>query len=351
MSYNSGMKKYTHLTKEERFLVEFLRSIEITQKSIAELLGRDPGTISREIKKHRKKKSGEYDAKYASLQAESARRNASHKGRIIEENEDLKIYIIKGLILDWSPDVIAGRMKKEGKPFYASKTAIYDWLYSAWGQLYCGLLPSQSYRKKKRKAKKTKREMIPNRIGLDARPAEFKAEFGHYETDTIVSGKKTGGKAAIVSVIDPKSKYVGLHKISSLSPVSNEAAIQSILEQFSNPKSLTRDNGIENKNHQQTLIPSYFCRAYHSWEKPHVENENKLTRFYIPKGTNIDDVSEDELAGTEWLLNQKPRKSLDYRSPYEVMIENGQLKNLSQKVSQYALNRIVSNCSLVALHG
>jgi IS30 family transposase len=345
------MKNYTHLRDEERYLIESLHCMGIYQDSIGELLGRDPGTISREIKKHRKKKSGEYDAKYAIQQAGTDRRNASHKGKKIEENEDLKIYIIKGLILDWSPDVIAGRMKKEGKPFYASKTAIYDWLYSAWGQLYCGLLPAQNYHKKKHKGKKTKREMIPNRIGIEARPAGFKAEFGHYEADTIVSGKNTGGKAAIVSVIDPKSKYVGLRKIPSLSPVFNEAAIQSIINQYNEPKSLTRDNGIENKNHQKTLTPSYFCRAYHSWEKPHIENENKLTRFYIPKGANIDDISDDQIAGVEWMLNQKPRKSLDYRSPYEVMIENRQLKSSLQKVSQYALNRIVSNCSLVALHG
>jgi len=345
------MKNYTHLSNEERYLIEYFRQEEINQDSIGKLLDRDPGTISREIKKHHKKKNSEYDAKYAIQQAGADRRNASHKGKKIEENEDLKIYIIKGLILDWGPDVIAGRMKKEGRPFYASKTAIYDWLYSAWGQMYCGLLPAQNYRKRKRKAKKTKREMIPNRVGIDARPAGFEAEFGNYEADTIVSGKRTGGKAAIVTVIDPKSKYVGLRKISSLSPVFNEAAIQSILDQYVDPKSITRDNGIENKNHQQTLTPSYFCRAYHSWEKPHIENENKLTRFYIPKGANIDDISDDQIAGSEWMLNQKPRKSLDYHTPHEVMIENRQLKNPSRKVSQYALNRIVLNCSLVALHG
>jgi IS30 family transposase len=350
MSYNSGMKKYTHLAKEERFLIEFLLSNQITQESIAKLLSRDESTISREIERHRKK-SGEYAAQYAIHQARNLRHLASYKGKKIEKNEDLKVYIIKGLILDWSPDIIAGRMKKEGKPFYASKTAIYEWLYSAWGQMYCVLLPSKQYRKKKRKAKKTAREMIPNRIGIESRPSGFEAEFGHLQTDTIVSGKKTKGKSATTVTVEPLASYVEIRRIPNMTPAANEAAVQNSIARFNNPKSLTRDNGLENKNHGQTSVPSYFCNPYHSWEKPNVENMNLQIRFYIPKGANIDDICDDEIDGIQWLLNNKPRKSLDYRTPYEVMIENGQLKNQLPKVSQYALNRIDFNRSLVALHG
>jgi IS30 family transposase len=345
------MENYTHLTNEERYLIEFLRKWGIYQESIAELLGRNPATISREIKKRHKQKSGEYDAKYAIHLAYRERKYARFQGKKIHNNEELKIYIIKGLILDWSPAVIAGRMKKEGRLFYASKNAIYEWLRSPWGWIYSGLLPANFHQKKRRKAKKTQREMIPNRIGIEARPVGFEAEFGHLQTDTMVSGKKTGGKAALTTTIEPQASYVEIRRITNMTPDANEAAVWDSINQMNDVKSLTRDRGLENKKHKQTAVPSFFCNPYCSWEKPHIENMNKQIRFYVPKGMNLDDLTDDEIADIQWLLNNKPRQSLDWRTPYEVMLENGRLKYYNPKVNQYALNCANFNRSLVAIQG
>ena len=343
------MKRYKHLDQNERDRMQALLSSGHLQKEIAEILERDKGTISRELDKG-SMKTGIYKAKYAHHKAYVRKKYARYQGKKINENEELKTFIIAGLILDWNPDEISGRMKELKKPFYASKTAIYEWLYSIHGQLYCCLLPSKQYRKKKRKKeKKTKREMIPNRVGIEEKPFNYGTITGDMETDTIVSGHKTGSKVAITVVKDIVSKLVGLRKISSTKPALNEKAIDDILLNL-NARYLVRDNGIENKNHEQALVPSFFCHPFSSYEKPHVENENKGLRKYFPKGCDLGEYSQEYISLVEWVLNNKPRKCLRYKTPHEVAIESGLIRE-PLKVSQYAISTVNFNCSLVALQG
>ncbi|MFA5169355.1 MAG: IS30 family transposase [Candidatus Paceibacterota bacterium] len=342
------MKKYKHLSQEERDRIQALFSSGHLQKEIAEVIGRDEGTISRELNKG-SMKNGAYKAEYAHHKAYLRKKYARYQGKKINENEELKVFIIKGLILDWNPDEISGRMKEQKLPYYASKTAIYEWLYSIHGQLYCPLLPSKQYRKKKRKKKKTKKEMIPNRVGIEEKPFDFGLKSGDMETDTIVSGKKTGSTAALTGVKDVFSKLIGLRKICSLKPALNEKAIDDILLPL-NTRCLVRDNGIENRNHEQALVPSFFCHPYSSYEKPHIENANKELRKYFPKGCDLNDYSQEDVSLVEWLLNNKPRKILGYKTPYEVARESGLIRQ-PLKVSRYAINLINFNCPSVALQG
>jgi IS30 family transposase len=241
-------------------------------------------------------------------------------------------------------------MKEQKLSFYASKTAIYEWLYSIHGQMYCSLLPSKRYRKKKRnKQKKAKREMIPNRVGIEEKPLDYGLKAGDMETDTIVSGHKTRSKVAITVVKDILSKLVGLRKISSTKPSLNEKAIDDIIINL-NARYLVRDNGIENKNHEQALVPSFFCHPFSASEKPHVENENKGLRKYFPKGCDLGKYSQEYISLVEWILNNKPRKCLGYKTPYEVAKESGLIRE-PLKVNQYAISSANFNCSLVALQG
>lgn len=294
-------------------------------------------------------KNGAYRASYADHRAYVRRKYAKYQGKKICEDRELETFIIKGLILDWNPDEISGRMKEQGKLFYASKTAIYEWLYSIHGQMYCCLLPSMQHRKKKRKGKKTKKEMIPNRIGIEQKPLDYGTKTGDMETDTIVSGKKTKSKAGITVVKDVFSKLVGLRKISSMKPALNEKAIDDIIVNL-NGRYLLRDNGVENKNHEQALVPSFFCHPFSAWEKPHVENENKGLRKYFPKGCDLNEYSQEYISLVEWLLNNKPRKCLGYKTPYEVARESGLIRE-PIKVDLYTINLDNSNCSSVALRG
>lgn len=202
---------------------------------------------------------------------------------------------------------------------------------------------------RKEEKKKTKKEMIPNRVGIEEKPLNYGEKAGDMETDTIVSGKKTRSKAAITVVKDILSKLVGLRKILSMKPVLNEKAIDDILLNL-NARYLVRDNGIENKNHEQALVPSYFCHPFSASEKLHVENENKGLRKYFPKGCDLNEYSQEYISLVEWTLNNKPRKCLGYKTPYGAARESGLIRE-PLKVSQYAISLDNFNCSLVALQG
>lgn len=327
--------KNKHLTQFERDRIEALLNEGHKQNEIAKILKRPKCTISREVsrncRKIRKKGStinGKYEASVAGHKAYKKRRYSKFQGKKIEENTDLKKYIIKKLKDKWSPDEIAGRMTETNKPFYASKDLIYEWLYSSYGQQYCKYLYSSRYHPKKRKEKKTKKTLIPNKKGIELRPkvVEENVEFGHCEADTIVSGKKSGGKAALAVNYERKSKLISMRKIPSIKPCEFNKAMLSIKDTYQDLKTWTMDNGIENVKYEEMDVPTFFCNPYHSWEKPGVENANKIIRWFVPKGCSIDKFSDKEIMTFENIINNKPRKSLNYKTPLEVARINNLLK-------------------------
>ena len=217
-------------------------------------------------------------------------------------------------------------MKLELDKYVSSKT-IYNWLYSSFGQQYCKYLPSNRY-KPKRRRKKTERTLIPNRTGIEERSKfiDERKEYGHFEGDTIVSGKNTKSKFALVVIQERKSRFCQIKVIENLKPRSFEKATNRILKIFSNPQSLTLDNGIENTTHERIMAETYFCNPYSSWEKGSVENLNKMIRRFVLKRSNIADYSKKKIRNITNILNNKPRKILDYKTPREVALENNLLK-------------------------
>ncbi len=327
------MKIKHHLTQEERDRIQALLDSGHRKIEVARIVGRPKGTISKEVKRNRKRvrlehgfKDGPYLAELAQIKARNRRRFAKFEWQKINENGDLKQYIVNGLSRYWSPDEISGRMKQEGQPFYASKTAIYQWLYSSRAQRYCVYLYSRRYRPRKRKAKKTKKELIPNRISVHLRPKEVLGQMGHYEADTVVSGTKTFSKAALSVLFERKARYTDFEKIPNLKPEINSRVQKEMIDKLTTVNSLTMDNGLENRSYESLNIPAYFCDPYSSWQKAGIENANKMIRWFVPKGTNINNYSEEYLAWVKWILNNKPRKSLNYRTPLEIMMENNLLK-------------------------
>lgn len=315
------------MTQFDRDRIEAMLAAGHCQKEIALVLKRSKSTISREIRRHRKK-NGVYDAKYAQHLAYCGRKYAKQQSKKINENDELLEYIVCGLLACWNPDEISGRMKKENQPFYASKTAIYAWLYSAWGQAYCRLLPSKRHRAKKQNdAKNAGREMIPDRVGIEYLPVDFGLNFGDFETDTVVSGKKSGGKAAIAVLQNVASHYARLELIPNLKPRINENAVGRMTGGFNEPRLILRDNGLEGKYHRRTPVPSIFCDAYSSWQKPHVENTNKLLRRFLPKGCDLGKYSQGYVHAVESIINNKPRKCLGYKKPIEIALAAGLLRN------------------------
>ncbi len=331
MPKKSKARSYRHLTQEDRDRLQALRDGDVKQKEIARILGVDPGTISREIarnrrkyrkKKHIKNKNARYEAGVADHKAYVRRKYAKYQGKAINENQSLKAYIVRKLKKRWNPEEISGRMRRDHEPFYASKTAIYEWLRTSIGDRYCEYLYSRRHYPKRRKDTSSKKKMIPNRIGLRRRPlgATNRTRYGHFEGDTMVSGRKTGSRAALAVIYERKAKYLDARKISSLAPKRFAVSVNEMME-HQNAKTISLDNGIENREHETLSVPAFFCDPYSSWQKGGVENGIKMIRRFIPKGVDLAVYSDDDVRYIVDILNGKPRKSLHYATPKEIMVE------------------------------
>lgn len=315
-----------HFTDSERSELEILLSKGYSQRSIAKVLGKSQSNISREITYN--SVHGIYTATKAKHKAYVNRKYSKYQGMKIQKHKVLRYFIISKLLHLWTPEMISGYLQYEQDilPSISTK-AIYKWLYSAYGQRYCTLLPKQRVRPKKRKESKGKREMIPNRIGIERRPdtASLRKEIGHLETDTMVSGKKTGSKAALTILEDRKSRRTKLKKIPNLRPSTNRIALTELTEDLY-CLTLTHDNGIENKQHEMMAteldIQTYFCDPYSSWQKGSIENTIGRIRRFIPKGADVSLYSDEYIQMIEDWLNNTPRKCLDFKTPNEVYFSN-----------------------------
>lgn len=326
-------KHHRKLNQSDRDRIEAMLESGHKQCEIAKVLGFDKSAISRELRRNpirvRQKGGtvvGPYKASIAQHKAYVRRWRAKTKGFKIEKDRELEKCIIEGLKKHWSPDEISGRMRLEGKPFYASKNLIYDWLYSSFGQRHCHLLCTKRYDKKKN-TKKTEKVMIPDRISIDERPAEVASRetFGHYEADTIVSGKRHNSTASLAVMGERKARYLSARKVKNLSPKVFTKSVKNMSQKLTKKETVTLDNGIENRDHKNLPMAAFFCDPYASWQKGGVENGNKMIRWFIPKGSDIANYSHQYIAHIIGIINKKPRKSLGYKTPLEVMIENNLL--------------------------
>lgn len=310
--------------------ISILLKKEYSFREIGQALGRSPNTIAYEIKNN--STNGTYDPIKASAKARLRKRMSKFQWKKIEENKELKKYIIIGLEKHWNPDEISGRIRKEKQPFYASKTAIYEWLRSNRGQYYCRYLYSRRYCKKKRNPNKTARVMIPERVSLDKRflGANSRTRYGHWEKDAIVS--RRGDKGSLAVAQERKSRLIAVKKTETMSPVEHMEATKTILSGLM-VKSVSFDNGIENKNHRELRLPTFFCDPYSSWQKGGVENGNKMIRRYLPKRTALSGVSQDCIDHIVSIINNKPRKILNYRTALEVARRSGVLLENNCRVS------------------
>lgn len=317
------------LSSAERLEIGILLEKRYSQRSIARALGRGHNTVSYEIAVN--STNGIYDPLKAEAKARLRKRMRKLAWAKINAIPKLRNFIVTKLKARWNPDELAGYLKKHSKecPWYASKTAIYTWLRTARGERYCKFLYSKRKRVKKRKPK-TKREIIPNRVDLSQRPAGAtnRSRYGHFEDDTIVGRKGTPG--GLKSAQERKSKLVLACKVGSMRPAEHAEAERRIFYQ-KKVLSVTRDNGIENRDHEKLGRPSFFCDPYSSWQKGGVENANKMLRGFFPKGTDFREVTQAQVDQAVKLINEKPRKILGYRSAYEVALKAGIIKYIKSE--------------------
>jgi len=310
---------YTHLTKEERDKLAVLRSRGWKLREIADKLGRNIGTLSRELK--RNKAHGTYLPHKAQERAEQ-RETEEHKCKRLKTyalQHDIERQVMEG----WSPEIIAGRMKEEnGDKAVISHEAIYQWIYASAPYL-SGYLPRAHKERYPKHYGRSKGLKIPDRVSIKERPesVELREEPGDWEADLMVSN---ASKKALQVCAERTSRLTRIKKLENKTAVQSRGAIESILKGYPKQlrRSITYDNGLENIEHgklnEAIGTRSYFCEPYHSWEKGTVENTNGLIRRFLPKKTDFAKISEGRIAEIELWLNNRPRKCLGFKTPAEV---------------------------------
>jgi len=315
-------KTYNQITADERDKIALLIAGGCTLSTIARMLGRNRSTISREIKRNGAPKYKSYTPHAAEARSKNRKSAANTHPRL--KNSFIRDYVHQKIEDGWSPEIISGTLKKEHPENAISHESIYQYIYTEAHELKKHL-PRHYRVRRKRKAKKTGSvENIPDRVGIDLRPEKIndRSEFGHWESDSMVSRQS---HAALAVQLERLSRYVKIKKViaNKAEPVSR-AIIQNLMYiDASFRKSITYDNGKENVKHQdvnQALgISSYFCNAYRSWEKGSVEQVIGLIRRYLPKKTDLAKVTEAQIQYIENQLNSRPRKCLNFATPYDVL--------------------------------
>jgi len=313
---------YTHITASERSQLYKLRVTDkLWQSVIAATMKRSKSTISRELSRN----SSEVHKVYLPDTAEETARSrrAKSKGRFKRVSATTIEEVKQRLEQYHSPEQISGRMKQEGKLTVSYET-IYQMIYANHQEL--GMWKQylrQKQKRRRRKGVKQKRGGIPNRVGIEFRPAiaEAKTEIGHWESDTVIGVNHTG---IVVTHVDKASKYLlaGLAKNKTMEQI-NRVTIKLFKEvEPAYLKTMTFDNGREFCGHGQLSeslkIQCFFANPYHSWERGLNEHTNGLIRQFYPKSTNFKIVKEEDFQKVVNLINHRPRKSLDYRTPHEV---------------------------------
>ena len=316
---------YTHFTLEERKYLQKLLSEDKSFREIAAILERSPSTISREVNRNKAKyrPHGKTDNKYwynhwRAQNLYIRRRREQHR-RAIEQNTAEWNYVIEKLNLFWSPEQIVNRYEKEYHRKLSSVSTIYRYIYN-------GELPT--IHKRVHLRRRGKRIMPRNACYNTIQPERIIPEWsqeiknrtriGDWEGDTVYGAV---GKGLVVTLVDRKSRYLLSGKLQSRNAAQTAQVIIDLLK--NNPvKSLSLDNGSEfadfKEIEKQISSPIYFAEPHKPWQRGTNENTNDILRFFFPKGTNFHEVSQEELDTVVFLINTRPRKCLNWLSPFEV---------------------------------
>ncbi len=314
---------YTRFNYQMREWLSILLTLGKSYREIGRMMGMHHTSISREINKnsHMTKKGKMYQPFIADTISEE-RREGSRNGKI-REGTRLERLIERLIIDSWSPDAIAGWLKRSDSMYVVSHETIYRYIYEQRRDLIQYLARRHRRRQwRGGKYKNRKKTLIPGRVYIEerSRSADKRHEFGHYEADTIVSRES---KAALLIVIERKTRKLRLKKLRRKTAANVAEGVCDLLRHYrESVKTITYDNGTENSFHllinKKLKCKSYFCNPYHSWEKGSVENAAGLVRRYFPKKTDFTKVSEEQLRRVEKQINNRPRKLLNYETPQEV---------------------------------
>ena len=310
---------YTQLTRGQRYQISILLKAGHKQTSIAALVDCHKSTISRELRRNCGSRG--YYPLAADKAAHKRHREAYHPRITAETWQQVELLLGQ----QWSPEQITGRLKLERQPT-VSHERIYLYIYAdkrRGGTLHSHLRSQKKQRK--RYSGYIRRGQIPNRVSIDERPTivASKGRFGDWEADTIIGARHKGG---ILSVVERKSKLTRLRKLATKAAAEMKYACVALLAPLATRvHTITVDNGKEFCDHKHIAARLqariYFAHPYASWERGLNENTNGLVRQYFPKRYEFARISDKDLQQVEDLLNNRPRKTLGYRTPNEVFFK------------------------------
>lgn len=320
---------YYHLNLQERITIFYLQQMGLSFRAIGCRLGRHHTTIAREYRRNAPPHSNYW---YGSAQAFAEHRRAIPRHRRRAEHAPLVAYVHDKLEEQWSPELIAGRLRRDyprASAMRISAECLYQWLFKDalnGGQLYRHL--RRRHRRRKPRTAGRTRGLIRNRVGIEHRPAgaRNRSRYGHWEGDTVEGRKGTG---RIATYVERKSRYLVAFKLpdktASKLSLGTIAALTQLPASFR--RTMTVDNGKEfaafESTDQALNMSTFFANPHAPWERGTNENTNGLLRQYFPKGVDWSKVSAQALASAVDKLNNRPRKCLAYRTPLEVLASIG----------------------------
>ena len=309
------MRTYHQLTQAQRYQIYALRKTKPTLAEIAAVIGIHKSSVSRELQRNR----GQRGYRPQQAHERAMERRARTVSRITA-----KIWgvVEKLLRQDWSPEQISGRLKKE-----QGLAISHEWIYQhvladkrVGGDLYKHLRCQK--KRRKRYGTYDRRGKLPNCHSIEERPAiaNSRKRLGDWEADTILGRKH---KQAMVTLIERKSRFTLVRKIKRRTALMvRKSVCKSLVLVQDKVHTLTSDHGKEFAAHEQiaeTLkLKFYFAHPYAAWERGTNENTNALLRQYFPKKCDFQSVSSKQLEQAMSRLNFRPRKTLRFKTPFEV---------------------------------
>jgi transposase, IS30 family len=303
---------YKQLTQVERYQIQALHGLGESARSISNTLKRSNKTISRELLRL---KGQSYQAELAQCHATVKRHKAKKFSTCTQSNQDV---INQQLSLGLSPEQIAGRMRHEGIKQAPSCSSVYRWV-SRLG--WRSRLPRKGKPRRRPNEGGAGLKHIPNRVDIDQRPAivDANTEMGHWEGDTV-----HGQDAYFVTLVERVTKTLLVAKVPNKGKKAVGRAIIKLLKHVGSLcKTITFDNGGEFADHQRIAkklkCKIFFAKPYQSWQRGLNENTNGLIRRFFPKKTCFANITNKQIEDMQFLINNRPRKSLQFKTPMEVL--------------------------------
>lgn len=324
--------RYTRLTLDEREQIRVGLASGQTYRQIGQMIGRSASTICREIARNHRHDNF-YVAHTAQQKAIDRARKSHRRTRKLVQSPRLWHLVHHLLGKRWSPQQIAQHLKQchqDDPAMQISHESIYTYIYMLpRGELKRELRSylRQHHRiRKRRTGERERRGQIPEMISIEERPAEVadRSVPGHWEGDLIM-GKDH--QSAIGTLVERTTRTVILVHLKSKDAETVRRAFATEFKKVPKQlaKSLTYDRGCEMSQHklftEETKIKVYFAHPYSPWERGTCENTNGLIRDFFPKGTDFGTIPRKELKRVQKLLNERPRKVLNWRTPAEAFAD------------------------------